>query len=74
MTAKKIRWRNVQSSNILAIGWDDESHMYVRFGGHTLYRYDGVSRQRAVACSRAQSVGRYLNQKIKPNFQAVRIA
>lgn len=71
----KVRWRNVTSSNIDRIGWDDERNMYVMFvsPGLPIYKYEGVSRQRAVAASRAASVGRYLNRVIKPNFPAIRI-
>ena len=46
-------------------GWDDVS-MIVWFGASGVYEYRGISRQRAVACALAPSVGIYLNRKIKP--------
>jgi hypothetical protein len=61
------------SSNVLAVMWVKEG-MVVRFKSDTAYLYKGVSRQRAVACARAKSVGVYINKVIKPNFEAVRTA
>jgi KTSC domain len=72
--AEHIRWREVESSNVEAVGWDSEFRMYARFKGGTIYMYEGVSRQRVVACALAKSVGSYFNQKIKPNYKAVKIA
>lgn len=63
----------MDSSNIQYVGWKDGS-MFVLFKGDSLYRYEGVSRQRAVACALAESVGKYLNQKIKPNYSYTRAA
>lgn len=61
------------SSNVSAIMWA-KTGMYVTFRGGATYLYKGVSRQRAVACARANSVGNYINHKIKPNFEVVRIS
>ena len=72
--AKKIRWRDVTSSNIEAVGWDDAGNLYVRFTSHSLYLYRGVTRQRVVAMAHARSVGQYLNKVIKPQFEAVKIS
>jgi hypothetical protein len=72
--AEHIRWREVESSNVEAVGWDSDMNLYARFKWGGVYRYDGVSRQRSVACSLAPSVGRYFHQKIKPNYKAVKIA
>lgn len=74
MTTEKIQWRGVTSSNVRMVGWDDMSNMYVIFKDKSLYFYRGVTRQRAVAMTRAASVGQYLNKKIKPNFTAVKVA
>jgi hypothetical protein len=76
---EEIRWKDVDSSNVRKVGWDRDGNMYVLFrdvsleGRNTLYMYRGVTRQRVVAASRAKSVGRYLNQHIKPHHDAVRI-
>jgi hypothetical protein len=48
--------------------------MFVKFRSGSVYVYDGVSRQRAVATSRASSVGEYINHVIVPNYPAVRVA
>jgi hypothetical protein len=63
------------SSNVRFIGWDTKrKFMIVWFIGGGLYRYENVPYQRAVACALAASVGKYLNQKIKPNYEAVKLA
>jgi hypothetical protein len=72
--AEQIRWRETpESSNVAAIGWDGEERMYVRFHHGGVYLYDGVARQRAVACWRAPSVGVYFNKHIKPNYHCVKV-
>lgn len=71
--AEKINWRNVHSSNVRRVGWDRHGSMFVEFHTGSVYEYKGVSRQRAVACYLAKSVGRYINGKIKPHFPAVSI-
>jgi hypothetical protein len=58
------------SSNVEAIMWL-ENGMVVKFKSGSAYFYEGVSRQKAVACARASSVGRYINQKIKPHHKVV---
>jgi hypothetical protein len=47
--------------------------MVVAFHDGSVYAFPGVSRQRAVAMVYAPSVGRYLNQRVKPHFQAWRV-
>lgn len=65
------------SSNVRYVGWQ-EGDMYVIFKNDSssarMYKYVGVSRQRAVACCLAKSVGKYISSKIKPNYKAVKIA
>lgn len=74
IAAEEIKWRETpESSNVEAVGWDKHMRMYARFKSGSIYLYDGVSRQRAVACSRARSVGRYFNTVIKPNYTAVKV-
>lgn len=73
--AEYIRWRQTPaSSNVLAVGWDDDMHLYAQFKGGSIYLYEGVSRQRAVACSLSRSVGRYFHEKIKPFYKAIKVA
>lgn len=72
MTESTITWRDVESSNVARVGWG-RTGMFVRFRSGTIYLYRGVSRQRAVACAYAPSVGHYLNTKIKPHFVNTRL-
>lgn len=60
------------SSNVRYVGWQD-GNMYVLFNTGA-YLYKGVSVQRAVACALAHSVGGYLHKRIKPAYQAVKLA
>jgi len=76
---EEIRWRDVDSSNVRKVGWDKDGNMYVLFrdtslnGTSTLYMYRSVPRQRVVAAARAKSVGKYINEHIKPHHPAVKI-
>lgn len=71
--ARHLNWAHVESSNVDAVAYDNRG-MYVRYkGSGDVYFYPGVSRQRAVACRDAISCGRYVNRKIIPSFEAVKI-
>lgn len=75
--AEAIVWRDVQSSNVEKVGWlpsrMEGKAMFVKFKSGFVYTYLGVSRQRVVAASRAKSVGKYINEKIKPEYDAIRV-
>jgi hypothetical protein len=71
--ATTITWRAVASSNVAAVGWDHGSRLYIQFKSSAVYLYEGVSRQRAVACAGSNSVGKYLDKKIKPHFKATKV-
>lgn len=77
--AEEVRWRDVDSSNVRQVGWDSRGNMYVIYrdtsgeGRNTMYAYVDVPRQRVVAASRARSVGRYINEHIKPHHEAVKL-
>jgi hypothetical protein len=70
-----IKVRVVNSSNIDWIGWppDGDPLMIVQFKDGGRYGYIGVSRQKAVAAANAESSGKYLNERIKPHYEVVRI-
>jgi len=68
-----VKWKPVDSSNVTEVGWDRHQGMYVEFRSGAKYLYHGVTRQRAVACAMAPSVGSYINKKIKPNYECTRI-
>jgi len=68
-----VRWREVESSNIDMVGWDDSGNMYVRYKSGSVYAYLGVSRQRAVACAYHPSCGKYMAYRVKPKYLHVKI-
>ncbi len=72
----KIRVRDVTSSNVEWVAWPKNSlapAMIVQFKGGSRYAYLGVNRQQVVAAAEAESVGKYINSKIKPHFEVVKI-
>lgn len=71
--AESIKWRIVDSSNVLAVGWDRYRNMYIQFKSGAIYKYHDVSRQRAVAVSLQPSVGQFVNHRIIPNFPAIKV-
>lgn len=71
--ANHIEWRKAESSNVMAVGWDNADNMYVLFKGGRLYLYAGVTRQRCVAAAQAESVGKYVISEIIPKFTGVKI-
>jgi len=71
--ATQLRWKTVDSTNVEAVAYDKDG-LYIKFHHGSIYRYPGVSRQRAVACRCSGSVGQYVNRKIIPNYEAIKIA
>lgn len=69
----KLRCRMINSSNIKWIGWNGTGLMIVEFIGGGRYIYFNVTRQAAVACAFAESSGAYLNKKIKPHHEVLKI-
>lgn len=57
----------VESSNINLVAFDGKS-TFVEFKNGTLYSYEGTSKKDFEALRDAESVGRYLNAKIKGKF------
>jgi hypothetical protein len=62
----------VKSSNVAAVGHEGET-LEVQFNNGTRYRYAGVPRETFDALIGAESVGRFFNTEIKPNFQFERV-
>jgi hypothetical protein len=69
----QINWRIVDSSNVLRVGWDTMGNMYVKFISGETYLYFDVPRQRAVAAAYSTSVGGYINNRIKGNYEYLKI-
>jgi hypothetical protein len=72
--AESVEWREVDSSNVVRVGWDRFFNMYVEFRDGGTYVYHDVPRQRVVAASRSNSVGAYIHRRIKPYYTAVKVA
>ncbi len=64
---------SVESSNVAAVGYDPVSRMLeVEFKNGGVYQYADVSREDADGLVGAESVGRFLNQMIKPTYAATK--
>ena len=64
----------VSSSNVEAIGYDEDSQtLYVRFLNNTLYIYKGVPIGEFDGLRNAPSIGSYLHRNIKNLFSYERI-
>jgi len=60
----------VESSNILAIGYDEDNlELWVEFNDEATYIYDGVPAILHTEMMEASSKGSYLNRVIKGNYQ-----
>lgn len=62
----------VKSSNVDAVGYDD-GVLEVHFRNGARYRYAGVEAEEYDALLKADSVGRFLNERIKPNYTYERL-
>jgi len=63
---ENIKMTEVQSSNLAAVGYDDDSEtLYVRFKGNRLYAFYGVSRADYEGLLAAESKGRYFAREIR---------
>lgn len=64
---------SVSSSNVAAVGWENNVlHVHFLNGGQ--YTYDGVPQEEFENLKNADSVGQYLNSKIKPNYTFKKVA
>ena len=64
----------VKSSNIAAVGYDPtEQILEVEFKNGGIFAYQGVPAQEVVNLHGAESVGKYLHSKIRPNFQCSKV-
>ena len=62
----------VTSSNVTSVGHDGQN-LHVQFTNGVTYRYLGVPEGELMNVLGAPSVGKYLNQSIKPHFPAERL-
>lgn len=61
----------IRSSSVTAVGYDEERHeLWVRFVGGDTYRYAMVPPSVHRELLAAESVGRFVNARIKPTYPA----
>lgn len=66
-----MRMIAVKSSNVAEIGYDEgRQELFVRFHSGALYRYDGVPLSVWVDFKAAESLGVFLNKRIKTTYAA----
>lgn len=69
-----IELTQVESSMIEAWGYDQSTNaLYVRFKGGKLYRYADVPAAEIESLQQAESIGRFINATIKPNYACERV-
>lgn len=67
--ANELEWTDVESSNVKSIAYAKDAHkLFVTFNSGSTYSYDGVDEGVYTEFKYADSVGQYLNQKIKPFY------
>ncbi len=65
-----VIWTLVESSNIVAIGYEeDEKQLHVQFNSGAEYVYDDVPAEVYQAFLDADSKGRYLNEYVKGVYE-----
>jgi len=65
-----IEWTDVDSSNVAAIGYDEEDNsLFVRFNSGQEYVYYNVPVETVAAFNDADSKGKYLNERIKGAYE-----
>lgn len=69
-----MNMHNVDSSNIAAIGYDEDSQtLQVEFHNGTLYQYFDVPEMIYDGMDHSSSVGQYLNQQVKGIYRYSRV-
>lgn len=65
-----MRRKPVSSSVIATVGYDAETQtLEVEFHSGAIYRYLGVPEFDVAGLRRADSMGRFLNERIKPRYK-----
>ncbi len=66
--------QRVDSSSVRSVGYDGESHtLEVEFRNGGVYDYLDVPEAEARRLRRADSLGRYLNTRIKPRYRVRKV-
>ena len=70
-----MKREHVDSSSLNSVGYDPESHtLEVEFRNGGVYRYLDVPEDEYSELRGSDSLGRYLNARIKPRFRWRRVA
>ena len=70
---KNINFTPVQSSNVISIGYDNEtSSLYVNYKSGT-YKYDGVDKSVYESLLTSDSKGQFMNENIKGQYNYTRV-
>jgi hypothetical protein len=65
----------VESMAIGSVGYDPRTRtLEVEFAGGGVYRYLGVPPREYETLLRAESLGAYVNRRIKPRYRCLRVA
>lgn len=66
-----MKWKLVESSAISAIAYDRKTRvLQIRFQHGGYYTYQGIGYHRYSKLLRAESIGKYFNEAIKPRKAA----
>jgi hypothetical protein len=69
MAQQALVWTETDSSNVSAVAYDTPTKtLCVKFGSGGIYTYKGVANEIYVDLVHAESVGKYLNSVVKPNY------
>lgn len=66
-----INMTPVESSNVVAIGYDDNT-LYVKYSSG-MYKYDNVPKEVAEKLFNADSKGRFMNDYIKGSYNCTKL-
>lgn len=72
---RRVRRRSVESTAVESVGYDAVSRtLEVAYAGGGVYRYLGVPQRAYELLLHAESVGAYVNRRIKPYYRFRRVA
>jgi hypothetical protein len=64
----------VSSTSVVSVGYDSErAELEIEFVGGGVYRYLDVPPETAIELLRAESIGRFVNSRVKPVHACMRV-
>jgi KTSC domain len=70
-----VRRSSVDSSAVESVGYDARSRtLEIKYAGGGVYRYFGVPPRAHELLLRAESIGAFVNRRIKPYYRCRRVA